>query len=68
MAHDNSHAAAPTVERDFQAICRALDSVSPERQSLLLAKLSLILCHEVADTQVVDRAIARALRDLPGGA
>lgn len=64
MKHEEILATASTVERDFEALCRALDAVGEAQHPVLLAKLALLLCHEIGDAQVIDRAIARALRDL----
>jgi hypothetical protein len=67
MTHPD-HAGAPKVERDFQALCRALDNVPEEQYPVLLAKLALVLCREIDDPRVIDRAIEIAVRDLPKAA
>lgn len=66
MKHPEHHNAAPKVERDFQALCRALDSVAEDQHPVLLAKLALVLCRDIDDPDIIDRAIETAVRDLPG--
>lgn len=68
MSHPETIAGAPKVERDFQALCRALDSVALEQHAVLLAKLALVLCREIDDPRTIDRAIETATRDLTSGA
>lgn len=68
MSHPESQAAAPKVERDFQALCRALDSVPQDQHAVLLAKLALVLCGEIDNLRTIDRAIEIAARDLPRAA
>lgn len=68
MTHPQTQAGAPKVERDFQALCRALDSVSEAQHPVLLAKLALLLCRDIDDPRIIDRAIDIAVRDLPAAA
>ncbi|MGE0331779.1 MAG: hypothetical protein AB7P37_13930 [Ramlibacter sp.] len=68
MTHTETRANAPKVERDFQALCQALDRVPPDQHAVLLAKLALVLCSEIDDARTIDRAIEVAARDLPRAA
>ena len=52
------------VEHDFQLLHRTMNSVDEERRDVFLAKLVLLLCHEIDDKAVVRRAVAAAARDL----
>lgn len=65
MTQPTKQTGVPKVERDFQALCRALDSVPDEQHPVLLAKLALVLCRDIDDPQVIDSAIEIARRDLP---
>jgi hypothetical protein len=44
----------------YTQTCRALTSVGPERSELFLARLALLLMHEVGDFERVQAAIAAA--------
>lgn len=52
------------LERVYDLIAAAIDRVGPERESLLLAKLALLLADEVGDYDAVAAAVAAAERDL----
>lgn len=52
------------LERVYDLIAAAIDRVGPERESLLLAKLALLLADEAGDYDAVAAAVAAAERDL----
>jgi hypothetical protein len=52
------------LERAYELIAQALDEVGPARERLFLARLALALCHEVADLERVQAALAAARRQL----
>jgi hypothetical protein len=52
------------VEHDFELLHRSMASVDDARRDVFLAKLVLLLCHEIDDKAVVRRAVAAATRDL----
>ena len=56
--------APPTLEDVYSAMALAIDRVEPEQQSMLLAKLSLLLAHELGDEARVLQLIEQALADL----
>ena len=53
-----------TLEDVYEAIANAIDEAGPEREALLLAKLSLLLAERVDDPDVVCGFVAEALIDL----
>lgn len=55
---------APVAEAVFEALSKALDTVSPARTELFLCKLCLLLAFEAGDPDRVARAIAAARLDL----
>jgi hypothetical protein len=52
------------MEKTYDMIAQAVDSVSEERQALLLAKLCLTLAHRLGELDQLEDAIAIALQDL----
>ncbi|WP_425073589.1 hypothetical protein [Sagittula sp. S175] len=52
------------VETVYEALARRLDTVGPERRELFLAKLALLLAHEVEDTGQVLHLIEDASEHL----
>jgi hypothetical protein len=44
----------------YTATCRALTAAGPGRGEIFLARLALLLMHEVDDTARIERAIAAA--------
>lgn len=44
----------------YTATCRALTGAGPERGEVFLARLALLLMHEVDDPARIERAIAAA--------
>jgi len=56
--------APSTLEDVYTAMALAIDRVEPEQQSMLLAKLSLLLAHELGDEARVLQLIEQALADL----
>lgn len=62
MSHDIQSVLA--VEHDFQALCQALEGVSEEKRTLLLAKLALVLCDLIKDKALVRAAVERAKMNL----
>ncbi len=51
---------APPIVAAFQSIAAAIDEVGEARATTLLAKLALILCHEVGDADRIAACIERA--------
>ena len=49
----------------FDALAQALDQVGPERGSLLLAKLSMLLADAIGDRAAIELALATALEHIP---
>ncbi|MDM0046979.1 hypothetical protein QTH91_20980 [Variovorax dokdonensis] len=52
-------------DRIYAECARAISEAGPERESLLLARLALLLFEQVADEGRCRAALADALRDLP---
>jgi hypothetical protein len=52
------------LERVYDLIAAAIDRVGPERESLLLAKLALLLADRLGDYESAAEAVAAAERDL----
>lgn len=52
--------ATPAIVTAFQSIAAAIDEVGEERAAALLAKLALLLCHEVGDADRIASCIERA--------
>lgn len=52
------------LEKLWEALAEAITAAGPERESLFLAKLALLLGREVGDMPRIERLIATALRDL----
>ena len=52
-----------TLETFYEALAAAIDNVGPERETVFLAKLSLLLAHELADPDRAISCIAEAGRD-----
>jgi hypothetical protein len=58
---------APTpsdLEAFYSALSDAIDTVGPQRESLMLAKLALLLAHELGDCPRAHALIAEACLDL----
>lgn len=49
----------------YDQCAQAIDTAGCSRESLLLARLALLLANEVGDFAACERALAAALRDLP---
>lgn len=52
-------------DRLYAACARAITEAGPERESLFLARLALLLFEQVGDEARCSDALAHALRDLP---
>ncbi|MGJ7545539.1 hypothetical protein [Variovorax sp. LT1R16] len=52
-------------DRLYAACARAITEAGPERESLFLARLTLLLFEQVGDEARCSDALAHALRDLP---
>jgi hypothetical protein len=52
-------------DRLYAACARAITEAGEERESLFLARLTLLLFEQVGDEARCDAALADALRDLP---
>lgn len=53
------------LERLYESLARHIDRVGADREALFLAKLVLLLAHEVGDGKVIERCVRSALADLP---
>ena len=51
------------LEQVWEALAQAIDQAG-ERRELFLAKLALLLAHEIGDRAAVDRLIRATLEDL----
>ncbi|MBB1603910.1 hypothetical protein [Variovorax sp. UMC13] len=52
-------------DRLYAACARAITEAGPERESLFLARLALLLFEQVGDEARCSEALAHALQDLP---
>lgn len=52
------------VETIYEALAEKLDAVGREKSELFLAKLALLLSHEIGDAARVSRLIEQASRNL----
>lgn len=52
-------------DRLYSQCCQAISAAGPKAESLLLARLALLLMEQVNDEARCTRAIEHALRDLP---
>lgn len=52
------------IEALWRRLAEAIDQAGPERDRLMLTKLTLLLAQEVGDQAVVERLIDAASRDL----
>lgn len=52
------------LESVYDLLAASIDQVGPEKESLFLSKLSLLLAHNVADLAIIENAIATAKADL----
>ena len=48
------------IEKTYEALAKAIDSVDPEQSEIFLAKLALLLSREIGDTKVVFSLIEQA--------
>jgi hypothetical protein len=55
------------LETAYELLARAIDSAGPEKESLFLAKLALVLAHESGDLAMFRKAISTALDDVAAG-
>ena len=56
--------AAPELEAVWERLAEAVDQAGPERDRLMLAKLSLLFADALGDAPRVHALIATALEDL----
>ena len=61
---NSDQAGARAMEDVFLALNAAIDAAPPEQESLLLAKVALLLAHELDDAPRALRAIEAARRDM----
>ena len=54
----------PPVVTSCQSIAAAIDEVGPDKAPILLAKLALILSHEIGDAERISSCVERAKADL----
>ena len=45
------------LERVYDSIAQAIDSVGPENEALFLSKLCLTLAHHISDISIIENAI-----------
>ncbi len=48
------------LERVYDLIAQAIDSVGPENEALFLSKLCLTLAHKIDDVAIIEEAIGIA--------
>lgn len=53
------------VEEIYTALARSIDRAGPQNEALFLAKLALLLGHQMADPARFAAALETALLDLP---
>jgi len=51
-------------ETAYETLATAIDQAGPERETLFLTRLALVLVHELSDITVFRKAIAAALDGL----
>ena len=61
---DNAPLTTLELEQAFDLIAEAIDEVGPEHETKFLAKLALMLSHQLGAIDRVATAIDRAKRDL----
>lgn len=54
-----------TLETVYERLAETIDAVGPDRETLLLAKLALLLARELDDPDRVIGLVAEAAQDLP---
>lgn len=64
MSTDNA-LAADARDRIYAQCARAITEAGPERESLFLARLALLLCEQVGDEARCSKAVDDALQALP---
>ncbi len=52
------------LEKIYEALATAIDQATPEKEMVFLAKLSLLLAHEIGEADKVQKFIEMALEDL----
>jgi hypothetical protein len=51
-------------ETAYETLATAIDQAGPERETLFLTRLALVLVHELSDITVFRKAVAAALDGL----
>jgi hypothetical protein len=51
-------------ESSYETLATAIDQAGPERETLFLTRLALVLVHEISDITVFRKAVAAALDGL----
>lgn len=52
------------MEKTYDRVAQAIDTVAEDRQALFLGKLCLTLAHKLGELEQVEDAVAIALQDL----
>jgi hypothetical protein len=52
------------LESAYESLATAIDSAGEQKEALFLAKLALLLAHELGDVAAFRKAMATALEDL----
>ena len=52
------------LEVDYETLATAIDSAGEQKEALFLARLALVLAHELGDIAAFRRAVATALEDI----
>ena len=52
------------IETVYEALAERLDRIEPDKRALFLAKLALLLAHDIGDADRVQRLIAEAAANL----
>ncbi len=55
------------LETAYEMLAEAIDRAGPDRESLFLVRLALVMAHECGDIDLFKRAVAAALEDLAPG-
>ena len=52
------------LESAYETLATAIDSAGEQKEALFLARLALLLAHELGDVAAFNKAVATALEDL----
>jgi hypothetical protein len=52
------------LESAYETLATAIDTAGEQKEALFLARLALVLAHEIGDIAAFRKAVANALEDL----